>query len=184
MSLIDALNKMTITKSSEEYTSIDKGFFMTDGDMSKFVDTNHDANEELRTILDTELSFLHESMKYAYSYFNNLNNEIYANNWTFFSVKTILDRYNTCKADNVYTIDIALKYFGMGWIRIMFYDPILNTFNIRDDGGSNGFDREINYNNLKEYCDKKSTKTGIIIKSFNTLEEFIDFIITVTNDFL
>lgn len=183
MTLIDALNKITIARSSVEYTSTDKAFFMTDGNKSDFIDTKHAVDEELRTILDTELSFLHESMKQAYYYFNNLNNEIYANNWTFFSVKTALERYNTCKVDNIYTVDIAMRYFGMGWIKILFYDPILNTFNIRNDGGSNGFDRIINYNNLKEYCEKKSTKTDIIVKSFDTLEEYIDFITTVTNDF-
>jgi len=55
------------------------------------------------------------------------------------------------KNDEIYTVDLAFKYRGMGHILIMFYNRKTGQFLYRYDGGSNGYDREYNYNRLKNY---------------------------------
>lgn len=49
-------------------------------------------------------------------------------------------------------IDIALNYLGVGWIGVIGYMKDSDTFFIRIDGGSNGYDRAFN-------CDKYTSES-------------------------
>jgi len=77
--------------------------------------------------------------------------EIYINNWTIMSMQNMIERFETVSTDGILALDIAFRYSGLGHIKVIFYDPINQCYFIRWDGGSNGYDREINYNKLKQY---------------------------------
>lgn len=85
-----------------------------------------------------------------YKLIGTINQEIYINDWTFFSIQNILKMNENYKKDNIHTIDFAYKYLGMGHVEVAFYNPKLESIYYRQDGGSNGYDRQINYNNLKK----------------------------------
>ena len=86
------------------------------------------------------------------------NNEIYINQYTFFSIKKILQLSQHYKNDNINNIiDIGFIYKGMGWISVIYYNTNFNKIFFRDDGGSNNYDRNYNYNLLK----KISSETDI-----------------------
>tara|TARA_B100001093_G_scaffold506125_1_gene564536 strand:+ start:1041 stop:1574 length:534 start_codon:yes stop_codon:yes gene_type:complete len=79
------------------------------------------------------------------------NKEIYINEYTFFSIKKILDLYEYYKNENINNIiDIGFIYQGMGWIKVIYYNTKFNKLFFRMDGGSNDLDRLDNYNNMKK----------------------------------
>jgi hypothetical protein len=45
--------------------------------------------------------------------------------------------------------DIFITYAGMGWVYVFYYIPKTGMFAQRMDGGSNGYDRQDNYNRFK-----------------------------------
>ena len=78
------------------------------------------------------------------------NKEIYINEYTFLSIKKILDLVKSYKNDNIDNIiDIGFIYEGMGWIKVIYYNTKFNKLFFRIDGGSNGYDRLDNYNKMK-----------------------------------
>ena len=77
--------------------------------------------------------------------------EIYINNYTFLSIKKILELYDFYKKDNITNIvDLAYIYMGMGWIKVIYYNSKFNKLFFREDGGSNNYDRKDNYDNIKK----------------------------------
>ena len=79
------------------------------------------------------------------------NCEIYINNWTIMSLKNMMERHKIVSKDCIVALDIGFRYMGMGHIKMVFYDPINKCYFFRHEGGSNGYDREYNYNKLKNY---------------------------------
>ena len=77
--------------------------------------------------------------------------ETYVADWTIFNLNCMLDRYVSLLKNNIYTLDIGFKYVGLGYIKICFYDPKLDAFFFRLDGGTNGWDRESNFEKVKNY---------------------------------
>ena len=77
--------------------------------------------------------------------------EIYINEWTIMSMQNMIERFESVSTDGILALDIAFRYSGLGYIKVLFYDPINQCYFIRWDGGSNGYDREDNYNKLKQY---------------------------------
>ena len=94
--------------------------------------------------------------------------EIYIKEWTFFSIQNIIKMIENYKKDNIETIDFAYKYLGMGHVKVAFYDTRYQTIFYRNDGGSNGYDRNDNYNNLVNFNNTNSLNkyTGITFDTF------------------
>lgn len=67
--------------------------------------------------------------------------------WTFLSECQMLERYNALKdKQKCPTVDIAIRYAGMGHIKVLAYDIHEKKVLVDHDGGSNGYDREDNMN--------------------------------------
>lgn len=180
--MIEILKKMEIKISNPEFDSTVQPFFFNDNSC-KNIDLIEQIKiisnkEQLNSILNNDyFNKLPENIKEFYYLFNNINNEIYIHYWTFFSINNILKRYNEFyKKDNIYIIDIAYSYLGMGWIQILSYDPIKEKYIVRDDGGSNGFDREDNYKNLKDYCKNSSINHNFYKLSFNNFIDYLEYV--------
>ena len=81
-----------------------------------------------------------------------INRELYIENFTFFSIKKILDIIEYYKKNDILNIiDLGYTYIGMGWVNVAFYNLNSKKIYIRKDGGSNYWDREDNFNRLKKY---------------------------------
>lgn len=102
-------------------------------------------NEKLETI------DLPNEIKSFYKEIGSSIQEIYINEWTLFSIENIIKMTDYYKKNNINTIDIAFKYLGMGNVKVAFYDTNLKTILYRNDGGSNGYDRQNNFNKLKNF---------------------------------
>uniref|UniRef100_A0A6C0AXI4 Uncharacterized protein n=1 Tax=viral metagenome TaxID=1070528 RepID=A0A6C0AXI4_9ZZZZ len=102
--------------------------------------------EKKLLLLDNALS---EEIKNFYRKIKSSTQEIYIKNWQLFSIDNILKLKEMYIKDNINITDIGLKYEGMGHCKVAFIDPKSNMIYYRHDGGSNGYDREHNYNKLK-----------------------------------
>ena len=82
---------------------------------------------------------------------NSYNCEIYLNNYTFLSMKKIIELHEFYKNDNINNIiDLGFIYEGMGWIQVIYYNTKFNKLFFRIDGGSNNYDRKYNYDLMKK----------------------------------
>ena len=82
---------------------------------------------------------------------NAYNCEIYINNYTFLSIKKIIELYKFYNEDNINNIiDIGFIYKGLGYINVIYYNSKFNKIFLREDGGSSNLDRELNYTKLQE----------------------------------
>ena len=174
-------NDYIVKKSIDSYDSTQKPFFSTNVDNNDNNDDNNNDNINLNTLLNIlNEQNADENLVALYKYYKNVNNELYINNWSFMSINKMLELHNSYAKDNIYIHDIAFTYLGMGWIKILFYDKNKKKYFLRRDGGSNGYDRENNYECLKNYCNNNNNNNNnndnIIIESFNNLEEFFIYI--------
>ena len=68
------------------------------------------------------------------------------------SLNKCLERYkNLCDNSQELVFDFAFKYAGMGHIEVLSCDLTNHLLFKRMDGGSNGWEREANYNELLNY---------------------------------
>ena len=118
-----------------------------------FFQSNCKNNINLHTTeLDTEyLIFLNKypidlNLKSVYTIVGELK-EISIKDFTFLSLKEIKER-----ADNFsHFLDLGLSYIGMGHVKVLSVSKKDGLFFFRNDGGSNGYEREDNYNKYKDY---------------------------------
>tara|TARA_B100000674_G_C37949854_1_gene966713 strand:- start:984 stop:1658 length:675 start_codon:yes stop_codon:yes gene_type:complete len=85
--------------------------------------------------------------------------------FTLFSLNEIIDRSENYK----YFLDIGMKYAGMGHVLILSYEPYVQQFFFRNDGGSNGYDCEANYkfySNFKPLSDMNKHEPHFIYKKY------------------
>ena len=83
--------------------------------------------------------------------------EFYWDKWTLFSMDKIAERFEIYKKNGqLRVIDFAQAYLGMGHVIVAAIDPKELTIFFRRDGGSNGWDREINWTNIKNYTPEPS----------------------------
>jgi len=130
--------------SSEEYDSTIEPFF------------NKDLNEITFTEDFKEISELPKSLnrhiKLLYQIISNPKVEVYLENWTIMSLDKCLERYkHLCDNSQGLVFDFAFQYAGMGHIEMLSCDLTNHLLFKRMDGGSNGWDREANYNELLNY---------------------------------
>jgi hypothetical protein len=92
-----------------------------------------------------------------------MQKEIYIGEWTIMTIEKAMEVYNEYKnngRENVY--DFGFRYLGMGHIEIVSCD--LDDFKIffHPGGGSNGYDREDNFQDIvkngpEKYKENKKT---------------------------
>ena len=79
---------------------------------------------------------------YNYSY-------IYIIKFYIFSLDEALSQYLKYYNDGQKNVlNIGYRYSGMRWIELLSCDLKTHLLFLRKDGGSNGWDREINYKNI------------------------------------
>lgn len=94
----------------------------------------YDVPESLRSFY----SRIHESEKVVVGEFHfNTINEI---------VELYVDIDTTDNDELIQWLNIGHKYLGMGHMCIMVFDPRVQKFYFRHDGGANGWERESIYN--------------------------------------
>lgn len=82
--------------------------------------------------------------------------EFYWDKWTLFSMDQIEARFEVYrKHEQFRVIDFAQAYLGMGHVVVVAFDPADLTIFFRRDGGSNGWDRDCNWNRIKNYTPQK-----------------------------
>lgn len=139
---------------------------------AKVSDENYDSTVEpffqKREQNDYELDFkelpelpegLNRHMKLFYSLVGNPEVEVYIGDWTFMSLNKCLENYKDyCDNDQNSLFDIAYIYAGMGHIKVIACDLNNHLLFERPDGGSNGYDREDNYQRSLAYKTCKTEK--------------------------
>lgn len=72
--------------------------------------------------------------------------------WTILSLNKALDLYESYKAvGQTRVFDIAYRYLGLGHIEMVSCDTETHNLFYRRDGGSNGWDRDLNYKETIEF---------------------------------
>ena len=145
--------KQNILFSSRNHDSTRQPFFLPN------IDNNSNENQKINIIQDNNLllniEFKELNLEKAITdfYLNNkaFNIEMYIENWTFFSIKKILELYKYYIENDINNIvDLGFIYIGMGHIKIVYYNKITEKIYFRIDGGSNDYDRMANFNELKK----------------------------------
>ena len=136
--ILEVLKKGTI--STNNYTSSDKPFFIKNSTES-FTQYN-----ELKLQIPENLN---NNVKLIYEIFGNEKKEIYLDEWTIMSLEEALKRYkDLCAQGQNNVFDIGFRYIGMGHVEMISCDLQSHLLFYRPDGGSNGWDRENNFNDL------------------------------------
>ena len=129
--------------------------------------------------LDSNLQSIPLQLNYnvilIYKIVNNYNKEIYLGEWTIFSLKEAIKQYEDyCSKGQTNIFNVAYRDIGMGHVQVISCDLKTHLLFYRYDGGSNGWDRDINYNKIinkgsKDYKQILFTEWFYSIK-FNELE--------------
>tara|TARA_B100001778_G_scaffold83857_1_gene68081 strand:+ start:106 stop:663 length:558 start_codon:yes stop_codon:yes gene_type:complete len=131
--------------SDNNYDSTSKPFFFKDN-MKSFKINYKNIHETLNKNIPESLN---RNIKLIYNILGEDNIEIYLNEWTIMSINKALERYNVlCNNGRSDIFDIGFKYEGLGYITVLSCDLNNHLLFYRLDGGSNGYDREYNFNNL------------------------------------
>jgi len=128
--------------------------------------TRHHCSEDIMNIKYLELIDKLKVLKLPKTiedFFINNNAyecEIYIKDYTFISITKILELYDFYKKDDIENIiDIGFIYQGMGHIKVIYYNTKFNKLFLRMDGGSNAYDRKLNYDLMKEISKKDSIES-------------------------
>lgn len=155
------MSNIDINNSTQNYDSTLAPFFRNNYDSDvEDIDSESIINVDKINLINKFTNInLPIEIKNFYINNNSYNRELYIKSWTLFSIKKILDMHdNYLKDDITSIIDLGFIYLGLGWIKVAFYNTEDNMIYYRRDGGSNGWDRNANYKNLKKYdtLNKKS----------------------------
>tara|TARA_R110002072_G_scaffold138708_2_gene282111 strand:- start:1320 stop:1931 length:612 start_codon:yes stop_codon:yes gene_type:complete len=140
--IISILQKSKLSETN--YNSVNVPFFQQN-DIYNFNISNNSNN-----INEEKLpKKLNNNIKLIYKILNNPDKEIYLNEWTIMSMNNALNIYDDyCKNSQKNVFDIGYKYEGMGHITVISCDLNSHLLFLRPDGGSNGYDRKANFENL------------------------------------
>ena len=152
--MIDSYNidPNTINYSYENYDSTMAPFFRPapNNDLSINNTLSIIENNNITIINEFKILGLEKNINDFFLDHEAFNKEIYINEYTFLSIKKILELVECYKNDNINNIiDIGFIYEGMGWIKVIYYNTKFNKLFFRMDGGSNNYDRLENYNKMK-----------------------------------
>jgi hypothetical protein len=92
---------------------------------------------------------LNRNVKLIFELLGDPEREIYIGEWTIMSLKQCMERYNEfCKEHRNDVFDIGYRYMCLGHIEMISCDLKTHLLFYRPDGGSNGYDRYDNYQNI------------------------------------
>ncbi|MBM94056.1 MAG: hypothetical protein CMF51_04835 [Legionellales bacterium] len=131
------------------------------------------------------LANIPELLYNIYHLLDSNKREFSYNTFHFFSIDEILNRHNAfINADQKNVCDIACSYYGMGHIIVLSWNKAAQCFMLRRDGGSNDYDRNINYNFIVNFVadnivEDKKIKTENLFKllSRHKLEDMRDLFV-------
>ena len=141
--ILDKLKSASV--SSTGYTSSNEPFFRNDDNAEPFQQFNI-----LYSDTDTQLPCgLNSDIKSMYELLGHRKKEIYCGPWTIMSVDEALEHYKILCANGQYNVfSIGYKYAGMGYIDLLNCDLSSHLLFYSVDGGSSGYDRQYNFDNL------------------------------------
>ena len=151
--IMDVLKKSKI--SGDNYNTSKQPFFLNDNQSSKFeIDFN---------VIENVPEGLNRNIKLIYDILGTSKKEIYINDWTIMSLENAMEVYNEyCEKGRKDVFDIGYIYLGMGHIGIIACDLNTHLLFYHRGGGSNGYDREYNFNAGSQESESrriKKTKT-------------------------
>ena len=114
-----------------------------------------DGDTDFKTVQVNEMLEninLHSSLKRIYQVIGNPAVEYYFNQWTLFSLNKVKEHIDILSKENqTRFIDFGVIYTGLGHCIVASYVPELKKIFYRSDGGSNGWDRELNFKFASNY---------------------------------
>jgi hypothetical protein len=123
--------------SNENYESSKKPFFLID--ISKKFEVGFTSIPELPDNLN-------RNIKLFYEIIGDPKIEVYIGEWIMMSLNEVLEKYKQlCSEGQKLVFDIGYRYMGMGHIEVLSCNLHNHLLFYRMDGGSNGWDRELNY---------------------------------------
>ena len=133
----------TCAVSSNDYVSSNEPFFKNDSASQPFQQFN-------MLFINAQIpEGLNRNIKVIYDLLGHQKKEIYYGPWTIMSVDEALQRYKELTRQGQSNVfDIGYKYGGMGYIDVLSCDLTSHLLFYRVDGGSNGYDRLYNLNQL------------------------------------
>ena len=116
---------------------------------------NHTFKIENR-ILPEIPDAVNRNIKLMYQIIGNSEKEIYVKEWIIMSLNETLKKYKYyCENEQERIFDIAFRYMGMGHIEVLSCDLKTHLLFYRHDGGSSGWDRETNFQEMIK-CDPET----------------------------
>jgi len=144
--ILDVLKRSNV--STDKFDSSDQPFFKPDSEKFNF-EINHENNLNVP-------EGLNRNIKLIYGILGNSKKEIYIGEWTIMSLERVTEQYeNYCNSGQERVFDIGFRYMGMGHIELIACDLETHLLFYHRGGGSNGWDREANYNEIVKYPDKE-----------------------------
>ena len=95
---------------------------------------------------------LNRHFKLFYEIVGDPDKEVYIGEWKFISLNEALNQYKQyCSEGQSNVFNIGYKYAGMGHIKVLSCNLYNHLLFLRNDGGSNGWDREYNYKKIIKF---------------------------------
>ena len=144
--IMDVLKKSKV--SSDDFNTSKQPFFLNDNQPSKFkIDFN---------VIENVPEGLNRNIKLIYDILGTSKKEIYINDWVIMSLEHAMEVYNEyCEKGRKDVFDIGYIYLGMGHIGIIACDLNTHLLFYHRGGGSNGYDREDNFQEVIKNGPKK-----------------------------
>ena len=117
-------------------------------------------------------------LKFLYLFLGVDNREIIVNDVSLFSFNELVKRHdNFIEKGQNDIIDLGTKYLGMGHVAVLTLNKKTSKVFLRSDGGSNGYDREINFNkSINIISDDISDDKQCTLLDFIKTPEIIQYI--------
>ena len=130
------------------YDSMNVGCFFQD-ENKKLFDIDFKVIKELPRGLNC-------NVKTIYEIIGNMEREIYLGEWTIMTIKRAFEIYGQYKNNGQKTVfDFGFRYMGMGHIEIVSCNLEDYSIFFHPAGGSNGYDRESNFQDIVKNGPKK-----------------------------
>ena len=144
--MMDVLKKSKVSR--DDFNTSNQPFFKNDNQSSEFkIDF---------TVIENVPEGLNRNIKLMYDILGNSKKEIYINDWTIMSLENAMEIYSEyCNNVRKDVFDIGYIYLGMGHIGIVACDLNTHLLFYHRGGGSNGYDREGNFQSIIKNGPKK-----------------------------
>ena len=144
--ILNVLEKCKV--SSENYDSTQQPFFKNDESNTEFT-INYDTINNIPYGINRNISTIYDIL-------GNTSREIYIGEWVIMSLDKAIEVYQEyCNNNQSKVFDIGYRYMGLGHIEIISCDLDSHLLFLHPGGGSNGYDREDNFNKIVKNGPKK-----------------------------